>query len=207
MAPSPLTSTETAHAALDHGIGDRTVQVDLSQSFVEGLNTHTPALRSAARAMAGNVPDADDLVQETLLRAMRFAGRFQRGTNLKGWLKTILRNSFINQFRRARRRPAVFGSEESEQLIASAPARDESPIQIEPEQFEASTDHFSASLRDAVHSLPEKYRQVFLLFALGGYKYREIADRMGIPVGTVMSRLHRARAALHASLDGRALEG
>jgi RNA polymerase sigma-70 factor (ECF subfamily) len=174
--------------------------IDLSESFVNGLTAAQPDLRAAARAISGSSADADDLVQETLLRAVRFADRFQRGTNLRGWLKTILRNTAINNFRRRKRRPAAFSTAEGEKLLAQVPDRPSTGHEVAPERFEEGGDHFTGPVRDAVLSLPEQYRKVFLLFALGGLKYREIAERIGVPVGTVMSRLHRARAALKKSL-------
>ena len=180
-----------------------TMPLDLTQSFVNGLNAAGGDLRRAARAITGNSNDADDLVQETMLRAVRFADKFKRGTNLTAWLRTILRNTAINQFRRAKRRPMAFASDDGHELLGQVEDRSSQQPQISPEGFDASGDHFSAPVRDAVQALPEKYRQVFLLSALGGYKYREIAEHIGVPVGTVMSRLHRARQALKERLGDR----
>lgn len=173
-----------------------TMPVELTQSFVNGLDAASGDLQRAARAITRNSSDADDLVQETLLRAIRFADRFKRGTNLTAWLRTILRNTAINQFRRSKRRPTSFATEDGQDLLAQIEARPAAALQVEPDEFEENADAFSEPVRDAVQALPEKYRRVFLLSALGGYKYREIAEQIGIPVGTVMSRLHRARQAL-----------
>jgi len=177
--------------------------LDLTQSFVNGLNAAGGDLRRAARSITGNSSDADDLVQETMLRAVRFADKFKRGTNLTAWLRTILRNTAINQFRRKKRRPVAFASEDGHDLLAQVPDTSSQQPQVAAEAFDKAGDHFSAPVRDAVLALPERYRSVFLLSALGGYKYREIAERIDVPVGTVMSRLHRARQALKERLGDR----
>jgi RNA polymerase sigma-70 factor (ECF subfamily) len=187
-------------ASSNRGAHAVALPIELTQSFLNGLDGAGNDLRRAARAITRNSHDADDLVQETMLRAIRFADSFKRGTNLTAWLRTILRNTAINQFRRTKRRPSAFATEDGQDLLAQVEARAPSPLQVAAEEFEDHADAFSEPVRDAVRALPDKYRRVFLLSALGGYKYREIAERVGIPVGTVMSRLHRARHALQQRL-------
>lgn len=156
-------------------------------------------LRSAALALTGNPHDADDLIQDTLVRALRFSSGFRVGTNLTGWLRTILRNTARNGFRDAKRRPRPLQTDEAQQMMAEVPDRSLA-APVEPDEFETHADRFSGPVRDAVRALPETYRRVFLLASLGDYRYSEIAERLGIPIGTVMSRLHRARKALQTSL-------
>lgn len=171
-----------------------------SSDFGSQVAAARPRLYSAALALTGNSADADDLVQEVVLRALRFSHGFQPGTNLMAWLRTILRNTSVNVFRRSRVRPSAAGSEDGVASIELAPAPPASPDHVTPEEFRAARDAFSAEVHDAVMELPDHYRTVFLLAALGDLKYREIADRTGVPVGTVMSRLSRARALLRARL-------
>ena len=164
-------------------------------------------LYSAALRMTRNPADAEDLVQETYLRAYRAFESFQEGTNLKAWLYRILTNTFINQYRAAKRRPEQSDIEDVEDLYLyrrlgglEAAVAGRSP---ETEVLESIPD---AEVKDALESLPEQFRMAVLLADVEGFAYKEIADILDIPIGTVMSRLHRGRKQLQKRLWEYAVE-
>lgn len=159
------------------------------------------ALFSAALRMTRNAAEAEDLVQETYLKAYRGYGSFQEGTNLKAWLYRILTNTFINSYRAKKRRPDESDLEEVEDLYlyrrlggleAATAGRS-----AEEEVLDSFTDD---DVKAAVEALPEQFRLAVLLSDVEGFSYKEIADIMDVPIGTVMSRLHRGRKALQKSL-------
>ena len=169
--------------------------------FVGQAMQYMPALYSAALRMTRDPSDAEDLVQETYLRAYRSFATFQEGTNLKAWLYKILTNAFINSFRARKRRPEEVDVEDVEALYlyrrlraVDAPGSGRS---AEEEVLERITD---TEVKAAVDSLPESFRMAVLLADVEGFSYREIAEIMGVPIGTVMSRLHRGRRALQKAL-------
>jgi RNA polymerase sigma-70 factor (ECF subfamily) len=164
-------------------------------------------LYSAALRMTRNPADAEDLVQETYLRAYRAFESFQEGTNLKAWLYRILTNTFINQYRAAKRRPEQSDIEDVEDLYLyrrlgglEAAVAGRSP---ETEVLESIPD---AEVKEALESLPEQFRMAVLLADVEGFAYKEIADILDIPIGTVMSRLHRGRKQLQKRLWEYAVE-
>lgn len=154
-----------------------------------GALAHLDALYSFALALTRNGPDAEDLVQETYLRAVRFAHRFQPGTHLKAWLFQILRNTFLTFYRRETREVAVLDAEPGDTLEEGAGP--EAP----PLPVGAAHD-----IRRALQELPEAFRSVLLLADLEGFSLAEIAGIMDTPVGTVKSRLYRARRLLRRRL-------
>ncbi len=158
-----------------------------------------PQLYSAALRMTRNPADAEDLLQETLLRAFRGYGGFKAGTNLRAWLYRILTNTFINRYRQKSRQPAEVELGELEDLYlyrrlgeASGAARS-----AEDEALERFVDE---DVKAAVESLPDNFRIAVLLADVEGFSYKEIAKIMDVPIGTVMSRLHRGRKALEKAL-------
>ncbi len=164
-------------------------------------------LYSAALRMTRNPADAEDLVQETYLRAYRGFDSFQEGTNLKAWLYRILTNTFINQYRAAKRRPEQSDIEDVEDLYLyrrlgglEAAMAGRSP---ETEVLEGIPD---AEVKEALESLPEQFRMAVLLADVEGFAYKEIAEILDIPIGTVMSRLHRGRKQLQKRLWDYAVE-
>ena len=164
-------------------------------------------LYSAALRMTRNPADAEDLVQETYLRAYRGFGSFQEGTNLKAWLYRILTNTFINQYRAAKRRPEQSDIEDVEDLYLyrrlgglEAAMAGRSP---ETEVLEGIPD---VEVKEALESLPEQFRMAVLLADVEGFAYKEIAEILEIPIGTVMSRLHRGRKQLQKRLWDYAVE-
>ena len=169
--------------------------------FSELTMEHMPALYSAALRMTRNPSDAEDLVQETFLKAYRAFAGFQEGTNLRAWLYKILTNTFINSYRAAKRRPEKADVEDVEDLYlyhrvgdlqASGAGRS-----AEDEVFSHFTD---TEVKSALESLPEPFRIAVLLADVEGFSYKEIADITDVPIGTVMSRIHRGRKALQKAL-------
>ena len=160
-----------------------------------------PSLYAAALRMTRNPSDAEDLVQETYLKAYRGFHGFEQGTNLKAWLYRILTNTFINRYRAAKRRPDETDLDEVEdfylyrRLGGLEGAR--ASRSAEDELLDVLTE---SEVREAVESLPENFRLAVLLADVEGFSYKEIAEILDIPIGTVMSRLHRGRRALQKGL-------
>src|SRR2546429_3701612 len=153
-----------------------------------------PSLYTAALRMTRNPADAEDLLQETYLKAYRGFGGFQAGTNLKAWLYRILTNTFINSYRSKKRRPEESDIEDVEDLYlyrrlggleAAASGRS-----AEEEVLEHVTD---AEVKEALEALPEQFRMAVLTGDAEGFSFKEIAQILDIPIGTVMGRLHRGR--------------
>ncbi len=169
--------------------------------FADQAMEYMPALYSAAVRMTRNPSDAEDLVQETYLKAYRAFASFQEGTNLKAWLYKILTNTFINSYRSRRRRPEQSDIEDVEDLYLYRRLGGLEASGLGQSAEEEFLDHFTdEDVKAAVESLPEQFRMAVLLADVEGFSYREIADIMDVPVGTVMSRLHRGRRALQKAL-------
>ncbi|MFZ0173640.1 MAG: sigma-70 family RNA polymerase sigma factor [Acidimicrobiales bacterium] len=169
--------------------------------FAEDTEQFMGSLYSAALRMTRNPSEAEDLVQETYLKAYRGYDSFKAGTNLKAWLYRILTNTFINAYRARRRHPEETELEDVEDfylfhrlggLEAAAAGRS-----AEDEVLESMTDE---EVKRAIESLPEAFRMAVLLADVEGFSYKEIAEIMDVPIGTVMSRLHRGRRALQKAL-------
>lgn len=162
--------------------------------------THLDALYRTALRLSRNAQDAEDLVQETYLNAFRSLDRFEEGTNLRAWLFRILNNAFISQYRRRKRRPSSSLEDVTEYYLydhlveGGAAPRTENP---EQEVLDRIGDE---GVLRALEELPVEFRQVELLADVEGFSYREIADILNIPIGTVMSRLYRARRRLQKVL-------
>jgi RNA polymerase sigma-70 factor (ECF subfamily) len=160
-----------------------------------------PQLYAAALRMTRNPTDAEDLVQETFLKAYRAYGSFETGTNLKAWLYRILTNTFINKYRKDTRRPSEVDLGQVEDLYLyrrlGADGGSETARSAEDRLLDGLVE---ADIKEAVENLPEVFRIPVLLADLEGFSYKEIADILDIPIGTVMSRLHRGRKALQRAL-------
>ena len=172
---------------------------DLLERFERDVLPMLPSLYGAALRMTRNPADAEDLLQDTTLRAYRGFASFREGTNLKAWLYRILTNSFINTYRKKQREPkTVDGPEDLDEwflfdrLGAQSVARS-----AEEDVLENIPD---ADVKEALETIPENFRMAVLLADVEGFSYKEIAEITEVPIGTVMSRLHRGRKALEKAL-------
>ena len=159
------------------------------------------ALYNTAYRMTRNAEDAEDLVQETYLKAYRGFEGFQEGTNLKAWLYKILTNTFINNYRAKKRRPEESDVEDVEDLYLYRRLGGGQAETAGRSAEDELLDHLTeAEVKEAVEALPEQFRIAVLLADVEGFSYKEIAEILEIPIGTVMSRLHRGRKALQKAL-------
>jgi RNA polymerase sigma-70 factor (ECF subfamily) len=170
-------------------------------TFTEQAMDLMPSLYSAALRMTRNPADAEDLVQETYLKAYRGFGSFEQGTNLKAWLYRILTNTFINRYRAAKRRPEQSDLDDVEDFYLYRRLGGLEEARAGRSAEDELMDLFSeAEVKAAVDALPEQFRMAVLLADVEGFSYKEIASILDIPIGTVMSRLHRGRKNLQKAL-------
>jgi len=182
--------------ALTNTLNDKELQQRYAEFEKEAV-PHLDAVYNFALRMTGDEDDADDLVQETFLKAFRFFDKFEKGTNCKAWLFRILKNSFINDYRKTTKEPNKVDYDDIQNFYENIKADE-----VETQHYEE--DAFSNLLDDeiskAISELPEDFRTVVILSDIEGFTYEEIADFVDIPVGTVRSRLHRARKMLYVQL-------
>lgn len=158
------------------------------------------SLYGAALRMTRNPADAEDLVQETMLRAYRAFDRFEEGTNLKAWLFRIMTNAYINTYRKRQREPQKVSADEIEDFDLYRELKSHDP------QYEQTPENIvldslvDSDILEAIDDLPEQFRLAVVLSDVEGFTYAEMADIMEVPMGTVMSRLHRGRKALQKRL-------
>jgi RNA polymerase sigma-70 factor, ECF subfamily len=153
---------------------------------------------AAALRLTRNPADAEDVLQEAYLRAYRGFGTFKEGTNLRAWLYRILTNAFINTYRKRQREPQTVSDDEvPEWYLYERLGGDGAEASAEAEVLETLPDE---DVQDALASLPEQFRLAVLLADVEGFSYKEIAEILDVPIGTVMSRLHRGRRALEKRL-------
>lgn len=169
-------------------------------SFAQAAMPLMDQLYSAALRMTRNAADAEDLVQETYLKAYRGYERFQEGTNLKAWMYRILTNSYINRYRAKQRRPDESDIADVEDMYLYRRLGGE-----HSDLGTSAEDSFLSSVTDgavkaAIEAIPENFRIAVLLADVEGFAYKEIAEILEIPIGTVMSRIHRGRKALEKQL-------
>jgi RNA polymerase sigma-70 factor (ECF subfamily) len=178
------------------------------QAVLDECLRQLDAVWRTARRMTGNEQDAEDLVQETYLKATRSVHRYREGAGVRAWLFRILTNAYIDRYRRSRREPdqvplAETGGLYDLFLEARGEAREEAPRDLAA-LGEFLHGHVGDEVRAAVESLPPDFRLVLVLRDVEGLSYREISETLGIPIGTVMSRLFRARRALQSRLAAHA---
>jgi len=172
-----------------------------ADQFAQAALSHLDSLYGTALRLTRRAPDAEDLVQDTYLKAFRSSHQFERGTNLKAWLFTILHNTFRNMRRHDGRNPVDVDSEAVER------ASDDGPEVQSPEQI-LSRATLDVDLQAALDALPEAFRQAVWLRDVEEFTYAEIAEMLGVPMGTVMSRISRGRRLLFEKLSsGTASEG
>ena len=158
------------------------------------------ALYRTGLRMTRSEAEAEDLVQETYIKAFRHRDQFTPGTNLKAWLFRILTNTFINLYRRKAARPETTELDDVDESILYRHMRDVSPGSSSPDpEAELINSTLSSEVKEALEALPEKFRTTVLL-DVEGFSYKEIAQMLDIPIGTVMSRLHRGRKYLQKQL-------
>lgn len=164
------------------------------EEFEHELMEHLDALYRAALRLTDDVRDAEDLVQDSCLKAFRFLHRFRQGTNFKAWIFKILNNLWINRFQRSIREPSLVNLAQAAELRAS-----DGPSLADPERdlFDKFMDD---EVKAALDKLPPQFRAVVLLRDVEGFTYQEIADIVGCPLNTVRSRLSRGRRALRPKL-------
>jgi RNA polymerase sigma-70 factor (ECF subfamily) len=170
-------------------------------TFAEQAMSYAPALYATAVRMTRNRADAEDLVQDTYLRAYRGFESFTEGTNLKAWLFRIMTNSFISTYRSKQRRPEETEFDDVEDFFLyrrlTGPEAANMQRSAEDEMLEFVTDD---EVKAALEAIPENFRIPVLLADVEGFSYAEIAEIVDVPIGTVMSRLHRGRKALQKQL-------
>jgi RNA polymerase sigma-70 factor, ECF subfamily len=168
-----------------------------ANDFEQQVRPYLSQLYPAALRMTRNPADAEDLVQDTLTKAYTAFAQFTPGTNLRAWLHRILTTTFINSYRKRKREPSIApGADPAADWHPASPHNPAAPS-AEAEALNKLTD---STLLVALADLPPEFRTAIWLADVEGYPYREVADLMGTPVGTVMSRLHRARGKLRHAL-------
>ncbi len=181
--------TTTAHSDTQGGKWDFE---SATMPFVDGLY-------NAAYRMSRNAQDAEDLVQEAYLKAYKYYDKFEEGTNLKAWLFKILKNTFINSYRKKQNVPPQADFADIEGGFESA-VSDQAPVAIEDPETELLAEVLDEDVQRALDELSDDYRMAVVLADLEGFSYKEIAEILDVPVGTVMSRLYRGRRKLESTL-------
>lgn len=178
-------------------------QRQLYDDFEREAVPHMDALFNFALKMTGDSDEADDLVQETYLKAFRFFDKFEKGTNCKAWLFRIMKNTYINKYRKETKEPDKVDYEEVENFYENVKPSSTDSAHLEKDIYDNLLDD---ELSEAINSLPDDFKTVVILCDIEGFTYEEIADFIDVPVGTVRSRLHRARKMLFTKLQKYASE-
>ena len=175
------------------------VEEENHNDFENATIPHKHALYNYALKIAANSDDASDLVQETYYKAYKSFHQFENGTNSKAWMFMILKNTFINNYRKQKREPVKVDYDEIEDVYESIKSDQSNNNNLDLDFYSNLLDD---ELSEALSKLPSKMKDVFLLCDLEGYTYEEIAELVNVPIGTVRSRLHRAKKILQEELFG-----
>jgi RNA polymerase sigma factor (sigma-70 family) len=177
---------------------ERYIEAEKTAVFNQEFMPHLNAMYNFAYKLALDEDDAKDLVQDTYMKAFRFINSFERGTNAKAWLFKILKNSFINEFRKKSKQPSKVDYQEVEQTYNSDSVDEDFTIDLRSESVQ---ELIGDEVTNALNSLNVEFRTIIILCDLEGFTYEEMAKILDIPIGTVRSRLHRARFILKQKLE------
>ncbi len=169
----------------------------LHMDFEKEVLPHFSALKSFALKMTNDIEEADDLAQDTMLKAFRFFDKFEKGTNCKAWLFQIMKNSFINNYRKNSKFSGKVDYDDVQNFYENIKAEE---VKTQHFKGDAFNDILDDEIINALSTLPDDFRTIVFLSDIEGYTYEEIADFMDCPIGTVRSLLHRARKMLYALL-------
>jgi RNA polymerase sigma-70 factor (ECF subfamily) len=167
------------------------------EEFQREAVPHMDILYNYALRMSGNKDDANDLLQETYLKAYRFWDKYEKGTNIRAWLFRIMKNSYINRYRKEAKEPDTVDYDKIQNYYSSIRAESSDDNDLQEKIFGGL---FEDNVAQALESLPEDFRTVVILCDIEGLTYEEIAEFVDCPIGTVRSRLHRGRKMLRAKL-------
>ncbi|MFH5831434.1 sigma-70 family RNA polymerase sigma factor [Halalkalibaculum sp. DA3122] len=172
-------------------------EVQKQEDFEEEIIPHLDALYNFALRLTSDPNDAEDLVQDTIVKAFRFFSSYEKGTNAKAWLFRILKNSYINNYRKQSKQPNQVDYDEVATFYETIRAERTDTSDLEDRMFRELIDD---DISNALEELPEDFRTVVLLCDVEGFTYEEIANMLDVPIGTIRSRLHRGRNLLKAEL-------
>jgi RNA polymerase sigma-70 factor (ECF subfamily) len=176
-------------------------ETTIPEDFEAGVLAQLDSLYRTARRMTNNQQEAEDLVQETMLKAFRFAHTYQRGTNLRAWLFRILNTSAINRYRKQATHPTTMSLPEGEDFYLYNRIKDLSGQELSTgAEDQVLSQYLDEDVYKALSDLPPNFRMAVILADIEGLSYKEIAEALEIPIGTVMSRISRARRQLQQSL-------
>ncbi|MCW9706995.1 sigma-70 family RNA polymerase sigma factor [Fodinibius salsisoli] len=172
-------------------------EVQKQEDFEEEIIPHLDAMYNFALRLTSDPSDAEDLVQDTIVKAFRFFDSYEKGTNAKAWLFRILKNSYINNYRKQSKKPNQVDYDEVATFYETIRAERTDTSDLEDKMFRELIDD---DISNALDELPEDFRTVVLLCDVEGFTYEEISNMLDVPIGTIRSRLHRGRNLLKSQL-------
>ena len=172
-------------------------EVQKQEDFEEEIIPHLDAMYNFALRLTSDPSDAEDLVQDTIVKAFRFFSSYEKGTNAKAWLFRILKNSYINNYRKKSKKPSQVDYDEVATFYETIRAERTDTSDLADKMFR---DLIDDDISNALDELPEDFRTVVLLCDVEGFTYEEIANMLDVPIGTIRSRLHRGRNLLKSQL-------